>query len=99
MRRGAKQVVSDVGKDAGRVGGSRRERAELQRERRKQRQQNALIRESRRLMRETKKSLERLFVFFFFNDPATTQLYTLSLHDALPICHCQGFGNFSLARS
>src|SRR5690606_40259220 len=23
--------------------------------------------------------------FFFFNDPATTALYTLSLHDALPI--------------
>src|SRR6478672_13962588 len=25
------------------------------------------------------------FVFFFFNDPATTEIYTLSLHDALPI--------------
>src|SRR5262245_63987558 len=25
------------------------------------------------------------FVFFFFNDPATTYIYTLSLHDALPI--------------
>src|SRR5438477_12022243 len=24
-------------------------------------------------------------VFFFFNDPATTEIYTLSLHDALPI--------------
>src|SRR5437764_9891510 len=24
-------------------------------------------------------------LFFFFNDPATTQIYTLSLHDALPI--------------
>src|SRR5690606_41707045 len=24
-------------------------------------------------------------IFFFFNDPATTVLYTLSLHDALPI--------------
>src|SRR5256885_962433 len=23
---------------------------------------------------------------FFFNDPATTEIYTLSLHDALPIC-------------
>src|SRR5438309_8796489 len=23
--------------------------------------------------------------FFFFNDPATTEIYTLSLHDALPI--------------
>src|SRR3982751_7095454 len=25
-------------------------------------------------------------LFFFFNDTATTELYTLSLHDALPIC-------------
>src|SRR5688572_31494545 len=28
------------------------------------------------------------FLFFFFNDTATTEIYTLSLHDALPI-----FGN------
>src|SRR5438034_11485412 len=27
--------------------------------------------------------------FFFFNDPATTEIYTLSLHDALPICQLQ----------
>src|SRR2546425_8149100 len=26
-------------------------------------------------------------LFFFFNDTATTEIYTLSLHDALPICH------------
>src|SRR2546430_13072159 len=26
-----------------------------------------------------------LFLFFFFNDTATTEIYTLSLHDALPI--------------
>src|SRR5690242_20894070 len=26
-----------------------------------------------------------LLLFFFFNDPATTEIYTLSLHDALPI--------------
>src|SRR2546430_12640259 len=25
------------------------------------------------------------FLFFFFNDPATTEIYTLPLHDALPI--------------
>ena len=25
------------------------------------------------------------FFFFFFNDTATTEIYTLSLHDALPI--------------
>src|SRR2546429_6878743 len=27
----------------------------------------------------------RFFFFFFFNDTATTEIYTLSLHDALPI--------------
>src|ERR1039457_1228026 len=27
------------------------------------------------------------FFFFFFNDTATTEIYTLSLHDALPIYH------------
>src|SRR5256886_15321391 len=32
------------------------------------------------------------FFFFFFNDTATTEIYTLSLHDALPIC----FGDRSL---
>ena len=26
-----------------------------------------------------------VWVFFFFNDTATTEIYTLSLHDALPI--------------
>src|SRR5256885_6123432 len=28
-----------------------------------------------------------IYLFFFFNDTATTEIYTLSLHDALPICH------------
>src|SRR5256885_5863525 len=33
-------------------------------------------------------ALRALFFFlFFFNDTATTEIYTLSLHDALPICH------------
>src|SRR5438067_12149706 len=27
-----------------------------------------------------------VFFFFFFNDTAPTEIYTLSLHDALPIC-------------
>src|SRR5690348_17456816 len=31
--------------------------------------------------------LSLLFSFFFFNDTATTEIYTLSLHDALPISH------------
>src|SRR5256885_9467837 len=33
------------------------------------------------------------YFFFFFNDTATTEIYTLSLHDALPICRsCRGAG-------
>src|SRR3712207_7238796 len=28
-------------------------------------------------------------MFFFFNDTATTEIYTLSLHDALPICRAR----------
>src|SRR5215475_16231416 len=28
------------------------------------------------------------FFFFFFNDTSTTEIYTLSLHDALPISPC-----------
>src|SRR5256885_17087937 len=30
--------------------------------------------------------------FFFFNDPATTEIYPLSLHDALPIFLGEGLG-------
>ena len=30
---------------------------------------------------------------FFFNDTATTEIYTLSLHDALPICSVIGIAN------
>src|SRR5260370_38875604 len=38
--------------------------------------------------------------FFFFNDTATTEIYTLSLHDALPICirtpiPCEQMGQWS----
>src|SRR2546429_7006666 len=40
-------------------------------------------------------TLSFVYVFFFFNDTATTEIYTLSLHDALPIwrgapCHGPG---------
>src|SRR2546429_6007954 len=31
------------------------------------------------------------FFFFFFNDTATTEIYTLSLHDALPISFFRPF--------
>ena len=33
------------------------------------------------------------FVFFFVNDTATTEIYTLSLHDALPICESVALSN------
>src|SRR2546430_17495323 len=36
--------------------------------------------------------LLQLLFFFFFNDTATTEIYTLSLHDALPIW--SGFASF-----
>src|SRR5688572_32941925 len=32
--------------------------------------------------------IEFILLFFFFNDTATTEIYTLSLHDALPISRC-----------
>ena len=39
------------------------------------------------------KNKDKKNLFFFFNDTATTEIYTLSLHDALPILwdhyHCQ----------
>src|SRR5258707_6795118 len=37
-----------------------------------------------------------IILFFFFNDTATTEIYTLSLHDALPI---SGSGGRSTVRS
>src|SRR5256885_15149023 len=36
--------------------------------------------------------ITRVSYFFFFNDTATTEIYTLSLHDALPIYGWQGGG-------
>src|SRR5215467_15732167 len=35
------------------------------------------------------------FFFFFFNDTATTEIYTLSLHDALPITALTASPHFS----
>src|SRR5256885_9577695 len=34
--------------------------------------------------------IQSYFFFFFFNDTATTEIYTLSLHDALPISAAGG---------
>src|SRR5829696_2160107 len=44
------------------------------------------------------------FFFFFFNDTATTEIYTLSLHDALPISTAPAFfgstsGNMNTSKS
>src|SRR5580698_11641629 len=39
------------------------------------------------------------FFFFFFNDTATTEIYTLSLHDALPICGRRDWRRISKAPS
>src|SRR2546430_17042975 len=40
-----------------------------------------------------------LFFFFFFNDTATTEIYTLSLHDALPISPALSFTTvYTIAR-
>src|SRR2546430_10184380 len=37
---------------------------------------------------------QQSFFFFFFNDTATTEIYTLSLHDALPISRLGDHGRF-----
>src|SRR5258706_13545880 len=37
-----------------------------------------------------------VFLFFFFNDTATTEIYTLSLHDALPISSDQAANSRNL---
>src|SRR3712207_7111291 len=39
-----------------------------------------------------------MLIFFFFNDTATTEIYTLSLHDALPIFEALGIGRVHAAR-
>src|SRR2546427_9359074 len=38
-------------------------------------------------------SFPLILLFFFFNDTATTEIYTLSLHDALPICAPDGLSS------
>src|SRR5690349_23833885 len=43
-------------------------------------------------------SLFSLFFLFFFNDTATTEIYTLSLHDALPISQPSGAAQNPAAR-
>src|SRR5215467_16290999 len=45
-----------------------------------------------------RKSKTRHVRFFFFNDTATTEIYTLSLHDALPICACENRHAIDLPR-
>mgnify|MGYP002527011716 CR=1 FL=1 len=38
------------------------------------------------------------YCFFFFNDTATTEIYTLSLHDALPISDLNAFAKELIAK-
>src|SRR3989441_2950373 len=48
------------------------------------------------------RKLKTFISFFFFNDTATTEIYTLSLHDALPIfqlCEHGGLGEGQVARA
>src|SRR6266704_6790674 len=53
------------------------------------------------------KALVFFFLLFFFNHPATTEIYTLSLHDALPIsfswvrgsCEYSAYSNSGLQKS
>src|SRR5438270_13988605 len=40
-----------------------------------------------------------LTCFFFFNDTPTTEIYTLSLHDALPICSNRSKGRPPFSRA
>src|SRR3712207_9260683 len=40
---------------------------------------------------------EMELIIFFFNDTATTEIYTLSLHDALPICPGRARGTLAQA--
>src|SRR2546422_11113235 len=40
-----------------------------------------------------------MIAFFFFNDTATTEIYTLSLHDALPISYRRGAVSITKART
>src|ERR1022692_4384610 len=49
-----------------------------------------------RCARSSSTGVALLYLVFFFNDTATTEIYTLSLHDALPICcigHRLGVGH------
>src|SRR5882672_12666753 len=48
--------------------------------------------------RTAKGDVSPLPCFFFFNDTATTEIYTLSLHDALPICPDPGARPQALAQ-
>src|SRR5439155_24038420 len=42
---------------------------------------------SRNLFSSTLARIMTQYLFFFFTDPPTIEIYTLSLHDALPICN------------
>ena len=57
-----------------------------------------MCREAVRCVRRREEEKKKSRNFFFFNDTATTEIYTLSLHDALPISYgdadVQSYMNF-----
>ena len=48
-----------------------------------------IVKDGELKMRSEAIVVKRVVVCFFFNDTATTEIYTLSLHDALPISNRQ----------
>ena len=56
------------------------------------------MREKKRVenRREEEREKKKKNIFFFFNDTATTEIYTLSLHDALPISQLKMWCTFGM---
>ena len=54
-------------------------------ERKEERREKKGEGKKRKRKEEEEREGKKRSVFFFFNDTATTEIYTLSLHDALPI--------------
>src|SRR3712207_1921507 len=88
-RRGAQRVAGEADEDAAALRAHRvRQPAEVRREDRKSTRLNsshANISYAVFCLKKKRSVLSEGSVLFFFNDTATTEIYTLSLHDALPI--------------
>src|SRR3990167_2004540 len=66
------------------------ERSRVRLTRARQRERCGTERPDRKSTRLNSSHSQIPYALFFFNDTATTEIYTLSLHDALPICRCVG---------